>query len=147
MDAFAEMKRQVEAAIARLVAEGRLPPGLDLGAVTVEPPRDPAHGDMASNAAMVLARPARIAPRDLAAALAEILRQAPLGHQPRNRGLDLPRHLRECIHRRSGLRALAPAVSTASRPASTLKSAPFRWHGARAAPRLPPCSASPYSPP
>ena len=45
--------------LARLAAEGRLPQGLDLGAVTVEPPRDPAHGDMATNAAMVLARPAR----------------------------------------------------------------------------------------
>ncbi len=73
MDAFAEITRQLEAAIARLVAEGRLPEGLDLAAVTVEPPRDPAHGDMASNAAMVLARPARMAPRDIAVALAEIL--------------------------------------------------------------------------
>src|SRR5690606_6937657 len=78
MDAFAEMRRQVEVAIARLVAEGRLPEGLDLGAVTVEPPRDAAHGEMASNAAMVLARPARQSPRDLAAALAGILAEAPM---------------------------------------------------------------------
>ncbi len=73
MDAFAEMRRRIEAAIGRLVAEGRLPEGLDLSAVSVEPPRDAAHGDMASNAAMVLARPARQSPRDLAAALAAIL--------------------------------------------------------------------------
>ena len=78
MDAFAEMRRQVEVAIARLVAEGRLPEGLDLGAVAVEPPRDAAHGEMASNAAMVLARPARQSPRDLAAALAGILAEAPM---------------------------------------------------------------------
>ena len=78
MDAFAEMRRQLEAAIARLVAEGRLPEGLDLGAVTVEPPRDPAHGDMASNAAMVLARPAGRAPRERAAALAQILAEGPM---------------------------------------------------------------------
>ncbi len=73
MDLFAEIKGRVLAAIGRLVAEGRLPEGLDLAGVTVEPPRDPAHGDMATNAAMVLARPARMAPRDIAEALAGIL--------------------------------------------------------------------------
>ena len=51
MDLFAEVKAHVLAAIDGLVADGRLPEGLDLGAVTVEPPRDPAHGDMATNAA------------------------------------------------------------------------------------------------
>jgi len=78
MDAFAEMKVRLEAAIARLVAEGRLPEGLDTGAVTVEPPRDPAHGDMATNAAMVLARPARMPPREIAEALAAILGELPM---------------------------------------------------------------------
>jgi arginyl-tRNA synthetase len=77
MDLFAEVKTHVLAAVAGLVAEGRLPEGLDLAPVTVEPPRDPAHGDMATNAAMVLARPARMAPRDIAAALAEVLKRAP----------------------------------------------------------------------
>ena len=77
MDLFAEVKALVLDGLARLAAEGRLPQGLDLGAVTVEPPRDPAHGDMATNAAMVLARPARMAPRDIAAALAETLAGAP----------------------------------------------------------------------
>ena len=52
---------------------GALPPGLDLGGVTVEPPRDPSHGDIAINAALVLAKPARAKPRDLAAALSERL--------------------------------------------------------------------------
>ena len=41
-----------------LTAAGTLPAGLDRRNVTVEPPRDPAHGDLATNAAMVLAKPA-----------------------------------------------------------------------------------------
>ena len=70
MDVFADVKARVLAAVARLTAAGALPSGLDLAAVTVEPPRDPAHGDMATNAAMVLARPAGRAPRAIADALA-----------------------------------------------------------------------------
>ena len=77
MDVFAEVKALVRGAIEALAAEGRLPAGLDLGAVTVEPPRDAGHGDMATNAAMVLARPARMSPRDIAEALAGKLREAP----------------------------------------------------------------------
>ena len=76
MDLFAEVKVLVAAAVGRLVARGDLPEGLDLGPVTVEPPRDSAHGDMATNAAMVLARPARKAPRDIAEALAPLLAEA-----------------------------------------------------------------------
>ena len=53
----------------RLVADGRLPAGLPRAAVTVESPRDPSHGDLATNAAMVLAKPAGTNPR----ALAEII--------------------------------------------------------------------------
>ena len=52
-----------------LVAAGALPAGLDFGNVTVEPPRDPSHGDLSTNAAMVLAKPAGTNPR----ALAELL--------------------------------------------------------------------------
>ncbi len=77
MDLFAEARAEVEAALGRLVAGGRLPEGLPTAQVTVEPPRDPAHGDMATNAAMVLARPAGMAPRDIAALLAAELAQAP----------------------------------------------------------------------
>src|SRR5690606_38805396 len=51
-------------------AEGALPGGLDFSAVTVEPPRDAAHGDMATNAAMVLAKPAGQPPRAIAEARA-----------------------------------------------------------------------------
>jgi hypothetical protein len=56
--------------------EGALPEGLD-GNVTVEPPRDAAHGDMATNAAMVLAKPAGLKPRDIAEALAPRLAADP----------------------------------------------------------------------
>ena len=90
MDVFAEMKAQVRAAIEALAAEGRLPRGLDLGAVTVEPPRDPGHGDMATNAAMVLARPARMAPRDIAEALAGKLGGGAGGGLGRGGGAGLP---------------------------------------------------------
>jgi arginyl-tRNA synthetase len=52
-----------------LSASGALPPGLPRGNVTVEPPRDPSHGDLSTNAAMVLAKPAGTNPRALAALL------------------------------------------------------------------------------
>ncbi|NDI03975.1 MAG: arginine--tRNA ligase, partial [Rhodobacteraceae bacterium] len=51
-------------------AAGDLPEGLDFKNVTVEPPRDALHGDMATNAAMVLAKPAKLRPRDIAEKLA-----------------------------------------------------------------------------
>ncbi|MEM7745527.1 MAG: arginine--tRNA ligase [Pseudomonadota bacterium] len=70
MNLFAEIKTVVADALVELPDLGPL----DLSNVTVEPPRDPAHGDMATNAAMVLAKPARMKPRDLAEALAEKLR-------------------------------------------------------------------------
>ena len=71
MNIFAEIRRSVLELLDALEAEGTLPPGLNHGAVAVEPPRDAAHGDMATNAAMVLAKPAGMAPRDLAEILAE----------------------------------------------------------------------------
>ena len=51
-------------------AAGELPARLDFGRVTVEPPRDPSHGDLATNAALLLAKPAGRKPRDLADSLA-----------------------------------------------------------------------------
>ncbi len=56
-----------------MIEAGELPPGLDLGAPTVTPPRDPAHGDVATNAALALARPAGRKPRDIAEPLARRL--------------------------------------------------------------------------
>ncbi|MBK6802406.1 arginine--tRNA ligase [Novosphingobium sp.] len=67
----------VAAALDALVAAGTLPAGLSRAAVAVEPPRDPSHGDLATNAAMVLAKPAGSNPRALAEALAAELRKVP----------------------------------------------------------------------
>ncbi len=64
-------------ALTGMTQAGDLPGGLDFTAVTVEPPRDPAHGDMATNAAMVLAKPAGTSPRTIAEALAARLRADP----------------------------------------------------------------------
>ncbi|WP_128254213.1 arginine--tRNA ligase [Falsirhodobacter deserti] len=70
MNLFTELRTVVTGAIAAMQAAGDLPEGLDLANVAVEPPRDPAHGDMATNAAMVLAKPAGLPPRKIAEALA-----------------------------------------------------------------------------
>ncbi len=75
-DLFDRLRARVEAALADLAAEGRLPAGLDLKGVALEAPRDPAHGDLALNAAMVLARAAGMAPRAIAEALAPRLAEA-----------------------------------------------------------------------
>ena len=77
MNLFAEIRVLVIDCLDALVADGRLPAGLDRAAVTVEPPRDAAHGDMATNAAMVLAKPAGMKPRDIADALASLLAADP----------------------------------------------------------------------
>src|SRR3977135_1393270 len=61
----------VRAVNARLIASGMLPAGIDQSRVIFEPPRDPSHGDMATNAAMVLAKEAARKPRELAQAIAE----------------------------------------------------------------------------
>ncbi|MFO7921818.1 MAG: arginine--tRNA ligase, partial [Nioella sp.] len=73
MTLFADIRALVIECLESLAARGRLPAGLDMGNVAVEPPRNPAHGDMATNAAMVLAKPAGMKPREIAAALAEAL--------------------------------------------------------------------------
>ncbi len=73
MNLFAEIRVLVVDALSGMAAAGDLPAGLDLSAVAVEPPRDPAHGDMATNAAMVLAKPAGLPPRQIADALASRL--------------------------------------------------------------------------
>jgi arginyl-tRNA synthetase len=72
-DIFGDFRRLVLAALEDLAAEGALPAGLDLGRVAVEPPRDPQHGDLATNAAMVLAGVARQNPMALAEKLAAAL--------------------------------------------------------------------------
>ncbi len=70
MNLFADIRSLVLTTLDAMVAAGDLPEGLATGNVTVEPPRDAAHGDMATNAAMVLAKPAKMKPRDIAEKLA-----------------------------------------------------------------------------
>lgn len=70
MNLFAELRDVVIAALDQMMQAGELPAGLDLANVAVEPPRDPAHGDMATNAPMVLAKPAGMKPRAIADRLA-----------------------------------------------------------------------------
>src|ERR1700743_381548 len=72
---FANVLARVHAVCTALAAEGGWPAGIDLSRVVVEPPRDAAHGDMATNAAMVLAKEAKAKPRDLAEKITAKLRQ------------------------------------------------------------------------
>jgi arginyl-tRNA synthetase len=74
---YAQYAALLDGVLDELVAEGALPAGLDRKNVTVEPPRDPAHGDLATNAAMVLAKPAGTNPRALAEAIRPKLEALP----------------------------------------------------------------------
>ena len=75
---FTAVLARVRAAVEALASDGALPSGLDLSRILVEPPREAAHGDMATNAAMVLAKPAGKKPRELAEAIGAKLRSEPL---------------------------------------------------------------------
>ena len=70
MTLYTQFAAHLDSILDALVAEGTLPAGLNRRAVTVEPPRDASHGDLATNAAMVLAKPAGTNPRALAEAIA-----------------------------------------------------------------------------
>jgi arginyl-tRNA synthetase len=70
MNIFALFEAHLRDAVAALAAAGGLPASLDLTRVVVEPPRDASHGDIATNAAMVLAKDAGMKPRDLAERIA-----------------------------------------------------------------------------
>jgi arginyl-tRNA synthetase len=72
---FAAVLDKVRAANEALIADGVLPAGIDQSRIVVEPPRESAHGDMATNAAMVLAKGAGSKPRALAEAIAAKLRR------------------------------------------------------------------------
>jgi arginyl-tRNA synthetase len=66
---YAAYTALIETVLTGLVAEGTLPAGTSFANVTLEPPRDPSHGDLATNAAMVLAKGAGMNPRALAEAI------------------------------------------------------------------------------
>ena len=90
MSLYAQYAALLDGVLDDLVADGVLPAELDRSNVTVEPPRDPAHGDLATNAAMVLAKGAGTNPRALAEA-----------HQAQARGAaagDLGRDRRAWLH-------------------------------------------------
>ena len=76
MNIFADFQTHVLAAVTALQADGVLPQGLDTSKIAAEPPRDVSHGDIATNVAMVLARPAGMNPRALAEAVVEKLKVA-----------------------------------------------------------------------
>jgi len=77
MSLYAQYSTLLDEVLDELVADGALPADLDRKNVTVEPPRDPAHGDLATNAAMVLAKAARTNPRALAEAIKPKLEALP----------------------------------------------------------------------
>jgi arginyl-tRNA synthetase len=77
MNIFGLFEKRVADALGRLAEAGKIPSGLDVRRVVVEPPRDPSHGDLATNAAMVLAKEARMNPRALAELLVADLQDDP----------------------------------------------------------------------
>ena len=77
MNVFSYFSDVIQENIKDLQKAGSLPADLDASRVAVDPPRDAAHGDLACNAAMMLAKPAGMKPRDLAELLAERLREHP----------------------------------------------------------------------
>jgi arginyl-tRNA synthetase len=77
MNVYALVQSRIVAALQALQRDGDLPHGLDFAGAEVAPPRDAAHGDLASNAALVLAKPARMKPSEIAGKLAAKLRAEP----------------------------------------------------------------------
>ncbi len=74
---YTRFSEHLNAILDALVADGTLPRSLNRDAITLEPPRDTAHGDLATNAAMVLAKPAGTTPRALAELLLPLLTALP----------------------------------------------------------------------
>ena len=70
---FQIFQKHIDAILDELTEAGVLPAGIDRSNVTLEPPRDPAHGDLSTNAAMVLSKAAGVKPRDLAEKIVEKL--------------------------------------------------------------------------
>jgi len=74
---YAQYAALLDGVLDELQSEGAIPAGIDRKAVAVEPPRDQSHGDLATNAAMVLAKQARANPRALAELIAPKLEAVP----------------------------------------------------------------------
>ncbi|RJY09043.1 arginine--tRNA ligase [Aurantiacibacter aquimixticola] len=75
---YAAFAAKIDAVLSALELEGALPPETARGNVSIEPPRDPSHGDLSTNAAMVLAKHAKTNPRALAEKIVEHLQRDPL---------------------------------------------------------------------
>ena len=77
MNLFTAFQNDIDAIIKDLIKAGALPEGLEVSRITVEPPRDASNGDISTNAAMVLAKPAGMKPRDIAELIAPRLGALP----------------------------------------------------------------------
>lgn len=77
MHSFARVKSQIITILENLSKEGKIPSGLSYDAVDVSPPREAGHGDMTTNAAMVLAAKAQMKPREIADALVPYIQNLP----------------------------------------------------------------------
>ena len=77
MNPYRHFIAEIEKALQAMQVAGELPAGLNFSGLTAEPPRDPAHGDIATNAAMVLSKAAGKKPRDIAEALLVHLKKIP----------------------------------------------------------------------
>jgi arginyl-tRNA synthetase len=74
MNIYADVEQRIRAALEALRVAGELPADLEIAGIDATPPRDALHGDVASNAALVLAKAARMKPREIADRLAVCLR-------------------------------------------------------------------------
>ena len=77
MNFFHTFRDQILIALETLTKKGLLPEGLDFEKITTEPPRDPSHGDLATNAAMILAKPTQKNPRELGELIGKELENLP----------------------------------------------------------------------
>ena len=77
MNIFAEFNERIKKIVETLEIKNKDGGEIDLSRITVEPPRDPSHGDLATNAAMVLAKPVGENPRALAEKIAAELKRDP----------------------------------------------------------------------
>ncbi len=76
MNIFAEFEARIRTAISEVQKTGALPQDIDLSKITTEPPRDENHGDVSTNVAMVLAKPAGKSPMEIAQKIGDILGKA-----------------------------------------------------------------------
>lgn len=77
MNVFQDFADRVGRIVQPIVAERAPTEAIDLTRILVEPPRDPTHGDLACNAAMILAKPLAMKPRELATRIAASLAADP----------------------------------------------------------------------